>query len=119
MNKGQDRRDDNKQNLQNKISGSSPKDFSWMSERTGDGYVALLLTCAIALIGIGFVSYTFAVSKGKQSADQEHTAYYAQRDATEIAYAKCLDGTTSIDLARECIAKSGTPIASPSAQNKI
>ncbi len=74
-----------------------------MSKRFENGYFALVITCVICLLAIGFVAITFAFSKGYQSADQEHSTYYAERNASEIYYNECLNSATSLDGARQCI----------------
>ncbi|MEQ9564660.1 MAG: hypothetical protein RLN85_02400, partial [Pseudomonadales bacterium] len=55
------------------------------------------------MAALGFVGITISFSKGYQSADQEHSTYYAQRDAAEIAYRECLDSASSLNGARQCI----------------
>ncbi len=74
-----------------------------MSKRFENGYFALVLTGALALLSIAFISYIFAFSKGYQSADREHSAFYAKRDATEVAYSECLSNSSSLDSAKDCI----------------
>lgn len=76
-----------------------------MPKRFENGYFALVLTCALALLTIAYVSFFVAFSKGYQSADQEHTTYNAQRDTAEIVYRECLDASFSIDIARQCVEK--------------
>lgn len=74
-----------------------------MSEGYRNGYFALVLGCAVCLAAIGFISISISFSKGYQSADQEHSAYYAKRNQAEINYDECLNTTSSLDGARECI----------------
>jgi hypothetical protein len=74
-----------------------------MSKRFENGYFALVLTCALALLTIGYVSFFVAFSKGYERADQEHAAYHAQRDTAEIAYRECLEISSSLSGARECV----------------
>jgi hypothetical protein len=54
-------------------------------------------------MAIAFVALTVSFSKGYQSADEEHSTYYAERDQAEIRYRECLETSTSLDGARECI----------------
>ncbi|WP_340240989.1 hypothetical protein [Sulfitobacter pontiacus] len=79
-----------------------------MSKRFENGYVALFVTCIFLLTCIGFTSVFFAFSKGYQSADQEHSTYYAERDDAEIRYSKCLNAATDLNGARDCINDSST-----------
>ncbi len=74
-----------------------------MSERFENGYFALVLVCSLGLISIAFVGITFGFSKGYQSADQEHSAYYAERHTSDVSYRECLNSATSLDGARQCI----------------
>jgi hypothetical protein len=74
-----------------------------MPYRFENGYFALVLTCALALLTIAYVSFYVAYSKGYQSADQEHAAYYTQRDTAEVAYRECLQISSTLSGARECV----------------
>lgn len=74
-----------------------------MPKRFENGYVALFVTCVFLLACIGITSVFFAFSMGYQSADQEHSTFYAERDDAEIRYSKCLSAATDLNGARECI----------------
>lgn len=74
-----------------------------MPESVRNGYLALVVFCCFALCVIAFLSFTYFFSKGYQSADHEHGAYYAKRDQAEISYRECLNSSASLNSARECI----------------
>lgn len=76
-----------------------------MLRRFDSGYFALVLTCALALCTVAYVSVFIAFSKGYQSADEEHAARHARRDTAEIVYRDCLEGSFDINMAKECANK--------------
>jgi hypothetical protein len=73
-----------------------------MSGRDRDGYFALVVMCLVALLTIGFLSFTGAYSKGYQTANQEYATQNAQYDTAVVEYRKCLDAATTLDSARQC-----------------
>lgn len=79
-----------------------------MPERFENGYAALVIGCVFCIACIAFTAITVAFSNGYQRADQEHSAYYAERDNAEIQYNKCLNSSPDLNRARECIDNSKT-----------
>lgn len=74
-----------------------------MSRRFGNGYFALVAFGIVGLLAIGFVSITFAFSKGYKSADQEHSANNANRETAEVVYSECLRTSSDLNSARKCV----------------
>ncbi len=67
-----------------------------------NGYFALALTCLFCLAAFGAVSIGFSFYKGYQSADKEHSIYYAERDQAEKKFRECLNTSMDLDSARDC-----------------
>ncbi len=71
-----------------------------------DGTFILWIAVAAGLLIVGFVAWQGAYSKGYNAANQSSKSDYANYEATQKNYSKCLDASTTIEIARVCFSNS-------------